>query len=248
MRRRHLAAALLALSFALAADADPSFEPQGPGEVLFVGNSYLYYNGGVHSHLARLAGSSPTGVFHAATISNARLVEHQLDRYLAAHPSVDLLILQGHSTAALSARGRAQFRAAVLSAAITARARGMDVALYLTPAYAEGHPLRRPGDLDKIAGLYRDVAAEIGARVLPVGQAFDMALRQRPDLLLHVPEDRSHPTLAGTYLAAAVTYAALFERSPESATYLPAEALDAETAAFLRRVAAETVFGAPLRS
>lgn len=147
------------------------------------------------------------------------------------------MILQGHSTAALSEEAASHFRAAAIRAAHRAKREQAQVALYLTPAHASGHPLYAPDNIERIRGLYTALAEELGARLIPVGLAFDEALRQRPDLPLHVPGDYSHPTLAGTYLAAATVYASLYGRSPEGLRYDADGALDADTAGFLRRVA-----------
>jgi hypothetical protein len=76
------------------------------------------------------------------------------------------------------------------------------------------------------------------ALVIPAGHAFAKAIAKRPSLELYQP-DKRHPSLAGTYLAAVTTYAALFGKSPAGNTYLAD--LDAATAQFLQGVAWETV-------
>jgi hypothetical protein len=63
------------------------------------------------------------------------------------------------------------------------------------------------------------------------------ALKQRPGLVLHAA-DKRHPSVAGTYLAAATVYAALFRKSPEGLKYA---GLDADTARFLQTAAWQTV-------
>jgi len=78
----------------------------------------------------------------------------------------------------------------------------------------------------------------VGARVAPVGVAMANALAERPDLAMLDP-DAEHESLAGTYLAAAVIYATLFDRSPEGLPFH--HALEADDATFLQRVAWETV-------
>jgi len=63
-------------------------------------------------------------------------------------------------------------------------------------------------------------------------------LQERPDLVLYA-NDKRHPSLAGTYLAAATVYAALFKTSPAGLKYTAG--LDEPTAKFLQNVAWETV-------
>ena len=53
------------------------------------------------------------------------------------------------------------------------------------------------------------------------------------------PPDKRHPSLAGTYLAAATIYAALFKKSPVGAQYTAG--LDEATAKHLQTVAWDTV-------
>ena len=50
---------------------------------------------------------------------------------------------------------------------------------------------------------------------------------------------KRHPTLAGSYLAAATTFATIFKKSPVGLKYTAG--LDAATAAFFQGVAEETV-------
>lgn len=64
---------------------------------------------------------------------------------------------------------------------------------------------------------YLSIAKELGDRVAPVGPAWKEAIDARPRLDLH-QRDRSHPTPAGSYLAACVFYATLYGESPEGLT------------------------------
>jgi hypothetical protein len=74
--------------------------------------------------------------------------------------------------------------------------------------------------------------------VIPAGLAFARSVSLRPDVNLYAP-DKRHPSLAGTYLAAATSYAALFKRSPVGSSYTAG--LDAAVARHLQTVAWETV-------
>ncbi len=62
--------------------------------------------------------------------------------------------------------------------------------------------------------------------------------QEEPELALRI-DDRRHPSVAGTYLAACTFFAALYDRSPEGLDY--DAGLGAETAAYLQRVAWQTV-------
>jgi len=62
-------------------------------------------------------------------------------------------------------------------------------------------------------GAYFDIARELKASVAPVGMAWKKALAADPHLVLH-QSDQSHPNPTGSYLAACVFYATLFDKSP----------------------------------
>jgi hypothetical protein len=79
------------------------------------------------------------------------------------------------------------------------------------------------------------------ALVLPVGLAFEESYRRRPALSLHQTYDGSHPSLAGSYLAACVVYASIYGRSPVGNAYDYYGRVDRETATFLQQVAADVV-------
>jgi hypothetical protein len=68
--------------------------------------------------------------------------------------------------------------------------------------------------------------------------AFARAIAKRPDLNLYAA-DKRHPSPAGTCLAARVTFAALYKRSPVDNAYRAT--LDGPAASFLQAAAWETV-------
>ena len=76
------------------------------------------------------------------------------------------------------------------------------------------------------------------ALVIPAGLAFARAIAARPALELYQPDLR-HPSLAGTYLAAAAVYGAVTGNSPVGNTYIAG--LDRELAEFLQRTAWDTL-------
>jgi hypothetical protein len=85
---------------------------------------------------------------------------------------------------------------------------------------------------------YARLGKDLDLEIVPVGLAFARAQQEIPGLALHTA-DKVHPSLAGTYLAAAVFYAALFARSPENLEY--DAGLAAETARRLRGIAWSSV-------
>jgi hypothetical protein len=79
-----------------------------------------------------------------------------------------------------------------------------------------------PQNQVKLTSAYGSIAQKLGALLVPVGPAWERVVRERPGLPLY-QADRSHPTAAGTYLAACSFFTALFKRSPEG---LPALVVD----------------------
>ncbi len=91
----------------------------------------------------------------------------------------------------------------------------------------------------RIAEAVTRRANAVRAYVVPAGLAFARARAQRPEIEL-IAEDGRTPTQAGAYLAAAITFVALYGRSPEGNAWLGG--LDDATAGFLQRVAWETAW------
>ena len=92
---------------------------------------------------------------------------------------------------------------------------------------------------DALTHSYSLCAEAIGADVAPVGEAWRLALRSDPLLVLHAG-DGSHPNLAGSYLAACVFFAKLYGQSPLGSSFDPG--LAPGQATFLQEVADQIVF------
>jgi hypothetical protein len=99
--------------------------------------------------------------------------------------------------------------------------------------------LPRAMNIEEIARVYWDVAKELGVEVAPVGLAWQRAQKERPNLTLL--SDSVHSNSLGNYLAASVLYATLFKKTPVGLTYFGWGGITPEQAAFLQRVAWETV-------
>lgn len=79
-------------------------------------------------------------------------------------------------------------------------------------------------------------------QVIPVGLTFTEAIKARPNLEMYMP-DKSHTSMAGTYLFSSVLYASIFGRTPEPIHYLGEceKPLSEETASLLCGIAWKTV-------
>lgn len=222
-----------------------------PERILFVGNSYFYYNDSLHNHVLRIAiaadlASEKSLQYKSATISGAPLAHHNIQHLLESGrlgitQPFDVVILQGNSTDAMADAGRASFRESVIEFNAEIMKRGAKTALYMTHAHVKPSKFASPDMIRKIEDMYVSVGNEVGAIVIPVALAFEEAYRQRPDIKLHKEYDGSHPDLIGTYLAACVVYASLYGMSPVGNSYDYYGKVDKEMAAFLQKVADETV-------
>ncbi len=76
------------------------------------------------------------------------------------------------------------------------------------------------------------------AHTAPIGAAWRTVRETHPEIQLYQP-DGSHPSIAGTYLAACVFYSTFFQESCVDATFN--SSLDQTTAAILRNIASSTV-------
>lgn len=187
-----------------------------PRRVLFVGNSFTYYNNSLHNHYRKLVkaayGDDWQQRARAMTISGGRLREHREGlRQRLTEQEFDVVVLQGHSVEPL--RERESFVAAATEYVAWIRAVKARPALFMTWAY-EG----RPEMTEPLATAYDALGEQVGALTVPVGRAFARVTIERPDLLLRIA-DRKHPTLAGTYLAACTMFGALHGVSPVGLAY-----------------------------
>jgi len=223
MKRRRVGGAMSLMLLSLAAcllpvastHVDASVAPL-PRRVLFVGNSFTYYNNSLHNHYRQLVsaahGSEWQNVARAMTISGARMAEHRegLQQRLA-DQQFDAVVLQGHSSEPLNANG--SFAEAATEYVEWIRAAKARPVLFMTWAY-EG----RPAMTEPLATAYESLGQKADALVVPVGRAFARVTAERPDLLLRIA-DGKHPTVAGTYLAACTMFGALHAQSPVGLAY-----------------------------
>jgi hypothetical protein len=247
-----LAVALLSVAGVHAASPTVK-QPQvdTPKRVLFVGNSYMYYNDSLHNHVNRIASAADPALqkgiqYKSATVGGAPLWHHNIVHLttpgnLGIKQPFELVIMQGNSTDAMSDAPRARFRESVIAFNEVISKQGGKVALYMTPAHVKPSKAATPDMTDKTAEMYVSAGNEIGALVIPTGLAFAEAYRQRPDIKLHHDFDGSHPTLIGTYLAACTVYASIYGKSPVGNTYDYYGRISKDDAAFLQKVADETV-------
>jgi hypothetical protein len=249
---------LALLSGPLQAQTHPKRIDVGPEPVqslLWVGNSFFYYNNSLHGHYNEIvkaaeAGSKVRGV--SVTISGSGLDWHDVASYLkpdgigkysfvAGNKIVfnppgrqfDTVVMMDCSQCPIHPQLKAAFRDTVKKDAEIVSKYGARPVLFMSWAYKDA-----PEMTAQLAEQYTLAGNANDALVIPAGLAFARAIARRPALELYQPDLR-HPTLPGTYLAACTAYAALTGKSPVGVKYTAG--LDPELAAFLQTVAADTV-------
>ena len=259
---RQLAAALSLLVFVsipagALAQTKPTRTDAGPDAVrslLWIGNSFFYYNNSMHGHYNELtaaadAATRSRGV--SVTISGSGLDWHDVASYLQpngigkysfapgnkivfnpAGRQFDGVIMMDCSQCPIHPQLEGAFHASVKKDAEIVTKYGARPILFMSWAYKD-----KPEMTAQLAEQYTLAGNANNALVIPAGLAFAKAMSKRPSLELYQPDLR-HPTLAGTYLAACTSYAAIQKKSPVGIKY--SAGLDAETAAFLQQVAADT--------
>lgn len=230
----------VALSNTACADSPTQSDyPIAPSNVLFVGNSFIYYNNSLHNHYRALVESSEyefgtRPITRSMTISGAYLPEHAagIPSMLAA-ADWDVVILQGNSLGPIRKASAEPFREAARDYSTLVREQDGRPVFFMTWAYTG-----KPEMTSQLDAAYTEIGRELAAQVVPVGLAFVTVTNERPDIMLRMADAR-HPTLAGTYLAACTFFAALFNQSPEGLEY--SAGLDKKDAAYLQEVAWQTV-------
>ncbi|EEB1092777.1 hypothetical protein GJC41_18655 [Salmonella enterica] len=248
MKKCMLFLAGLALMFNAQADTITAAKPQDKlsGEnkaIALYGNSYTHYNNNVNTRLRDLSRSLlPNGakgyMFRGITISSGRLGWHLPNlEFQNTLQKWDVVIFQGNSTEPFSAKedSRQYFTESAVKMAETAHKGGSRVVYFMTWASKDN-----PGQTAKLEQAYLDIASKTGGYVAPVGLAFSNAIKAHPEINLY-HSDNKHPSLAGTYLAACVLFATLYDHSPIGGA-LPVDSdMTEQTAKALQQVAWDTV-------
>ncbi|MGI9344846.1 MAG: hypothetical protein ACR2PW_01105, partial [Gammaproteobacteria bacterium] len=207
--------------------------------VLFVGNSFTYYNDSLHNHIGNLLKAA--GLFRpeqtrlrALTLSGGRLQEQiaGIKAITTRDQRWQLVVLQGHSSAFSNSRNARNMRTAARTIAQHVRSQGSLPALFMTWGYKN-----EPEMIQALQKGYTQLGEEINAVVLPVGLAFERVRRQHPEIELfsldiegfrtdaqgqlqpHYKQSVKHPNAAGTYLSACVVFAVLTNQSPLGLAY-----------------------------
>lgn len=179
--------------------------------ILFIGNSYTGRNN-LPQLLTELVASAPESqrLTTRAILANGMPLRAHWNKGEAqqalAETAWDYVVLQEQSTLPLKNSTRMHESVRLFDTEI--KKHSAQTVLYLTWARQDA-----PERQTQLSEAYTSIGAELGATIAPVGIAWQMALQEQPQIILH-EADKSHPTPSGSYLAACVFYAALFHASP----------------------------------
>ncbi len=223
--------------------------------VLFIGNSFTFYND-LPGTVAALAASSGDVVIHAShTPGGAAFINHSSSpTALALIDSGvwDYVVLQEQSQrpAFPDAQVEVDFYpwAKILADRVKLANPCTRVVFYNTWGYRLGDPMNCPmyaplcsyTGMDSVLRLRYDNAADSnGTYIAPAGPVWRRLRTAMPSLNLYDADDR-HPSPAGSYAAACAVYAVILGKSPTAATY--DATLPATDAALIRGAATAVAF------
>ena len=215
-----------------------------PKRILFVGNSYLYYNDSVHNHVERLLIEHYNDneiITKSATIGGSKLHNHNIDHLLnhenlQLDKSIDLLIMQGGSIEVTTPERRENFSETAVRFSNKAHRLGIKTALYMTHAYLEKDKRYEPNLIKKIKKTYYEAGKRSDSLVIPVGLAYEIAYQENPQIRLH-HQDGTHPGLLGTYLGACTVFTIVTNSSPEGLSYNYLNKISDQDRLFLQKIA-----------
>jgi hypothetical protein len=206
-----------------------SLKNKSPERVLYIGNSYLYYNDSLHNHVRRMLeeiypNKIDTSNYKSVTISGSRSWHHNIGHPLnheniGANKPFQLVIFQGGSGETNTKLERKIFSNEVEKVVNKIHQSGAEAALYMIHAYVDPHEKANPQMIEDIKKMYIDAGKKNNALVIPVGIAFENAYKMKPNIKLHKSFDGSHPSMLGTYLASCVVFASITQKSPKGIEY-----------------------------
>jgi hypothetical protein len=202
--------------------------------ILFIGNSFTYFNGGIDK---QLKGLEPGSANSAIVQGGYKLIDHWKDGVALRkiqQNDFDYVVLQEQSQA--SVLDPELFFNAVRDFDAAVHLSGARSILLMTWQYPES--LKNGVTTESLWIAYRSVGSKLGIPVAPAGLAFSSALQERPDIVLNSAD--GHPTIYGTYLAACVLYGTIYRKSPQGNSYA-AKGIAPEARDFLQRIAAQTL-------
>jgi len=200
--------------------------------ILFVGNSHTFMHDLPNQicqmiqfrHPDKSTTSHMVGVGFLEDVSHDPACRHAIETREWKH-----VVLQAQK---ISVSGSVDYsRKEGIELAKFAKTRGASVVFY-----PEWGLKGKVGDGARQEQVYREMAAAADVALAPVASAWDLAMREKPDLALHGP-DGNHQSELGAFLTAAVLYGRLTGEPPTQLADFPYPHADAKQRKFLVGVA-----------
>jgi len=235
-----LATTALLCATAASAQTAPKIKNTGYEQtktVMYVGNSFYYYNDSMHSKvlgLTNVADPQNRSQYRSTsiTISGSGFNWHDMESYFrpnavasysfvgdneirfnTAGRQYDTVIMMDCSQCPIHPQLKQPFHDTAKRYGATLTKAQMRPVLFMSWAYKD-----KPEMTAQLAEEYTKAGNANDMLVIPAGLAFAKAIAMRPELELY-ETDKRHPSLTGTYLAAATVYATLYRKSPVGNTY-----------------------------
>lgn len=204
---------------------------QDSATVLFIGNSYTYFNNmpGLVGDLAASQGDffestsqTPGGMTFNGHAGNAGLYP------IINSDDWDYVVLQGQSQEISFSDSQVDAQSLPyikqIADSINANNDCSDILMFMTWGRENGDPQWAPistFDLmnERLRLGYMRMADSVEASISPVGSAWKYVRDNNPGINLYNP-DGSHPSLHGSYLAACVFYASIYRKTPVGAPFI----------------------------
>lgn len=190
-------------------------------KVLFIGNSYTFYNDGVDFHLQKMLRADSSSDSINYVIDKIAVGSYTLEAHYADLLTITKIKSQKWNTVVLQEQSTrpinnpdlfSEYARKLDSEIIKVNARTV---LFMTWPNKD-----TPADMDSLAASYQRVGMQLNASVAPVGKVREYIQKTYPQIELYI-SDNKHPTLSGTYTAACVFYYSIFNKKPVGNTYIP---------------------------
>jgi hypothetical protein len=257
-----LSAMVLAVGLAGCSNLLPSNQPVAAKSLppvkevksmLWVGNSFFYYNNSMHGHVGQLLNAAGQRGHRSssATISGSGINWHDMEAHFKPNAvgsysfvgdnevkfntferPFDATLMMDCSQCPIHPKLQSIFYEYAKKHSDTLRKNGSEPILFMSWAYSDV-----PAMTEQLAAEYIKAGQQNNALVVPAGYAFANSVAKRPDVSLIIA-DKRHPTLAGTYLAACTVLASIYRVNPIGNKY--SGGLSPEVVTHLQTVAWET--------
>ncbi|MAW78137.1 MAG: hypothetical protein CMJ95_12235 [Planctomycetes bacterium] len=214
-----------------------------PQRILFVGNSFTFWRGGLSTHMKQLsdAMAPPLGYETSSVVRGGASLEVMWNKTDAvkkiADGNWDVVVLQED----LPETNVESFRKYSRKFVQAVRDAGARPILFMAWEYDRLNWI----SLEEIIAAHQEMAKELKVEVAPVSWAWNKSRAVKPDLNMY-SGDREHPSVAGMYLSLMVIEATISgadprSRNPENLPIRGLQRLNQKATQFLREIAYQSI-------